>query len=201
MNSPPELLVRSMRGWFYRRLPAWNRGLFQKKIAGYERRWSLETHGFTKQGFMEVFRRKMLVGLPGGLFFELQAGDGLVGSLGHWLEKENPAWRVEAWEHRRIPAGVFSARRPQSVLHPVRKTKWIAGELNEFPAGITIRGSREASAVCRGLREGTLRPRWVGIWNPRRHPIWFYRMKKAGFRLELVYERMEFYRRRRAENG
>jgi len=189
-----------MRGWFYRRLPAWNRGLFQKKIAGYERRWGLETHGYTKEGFVEIFRRNLLAGPSGGLFFELQAGDGLVGSLGHWLEKENPAWRVEAWEHRRDPAAAFSARRPLTLLHRTRKTKWVAGELNEFPAGITVRGSREASAVCRALREGKFYPKWIGIWNPARRPVWYFRMKKAGFGLEMVYERMEFYRRRKAED-
>jgi hypothetical protein len=186
--------VRRLRAWIYRRLPVWNQSLFLKKLAGYERRWGLETHGFSKQGFVEVFRRKMLVGLPAGLFYELQAGDGLVGSLGHWLENENPVWRVEAWEHRRNPAADFFARRPQAVLHPVRKTKWRAEETKEFPLGITARGSREASAVCRALREGIFYPSWIGIWNPARRPIWYFRMKKAGFALEMVYERMEFYR-------
>lgn len=197
MTPQTQQLVRRIRAWIYRRFPVWSQALFLKRLAGYERRWGLETHGFTKQGFVEVFRRNLLAGLPGGLFFELQAGDGLVGSLGHWLEKENPAWRVEAWEHRCSPAASFSARRPQAALHLMRKTKWRAEDVKQFPVGITVRGSREASAICRALREGVIHPMWIGIWNPSRRLVWYARMQKAGFRLEMVYERMEFYRKAR----
>lgn len=194
MRFSGHQLIRRLRASVYRQLPASNKGLFQKKIAGYERRWNLEVCGFTKQGFLDLFRQKMLADRPAGLFYELQAGDGLVGSLGLWLEKEASPWRVEAWEHRKIPAEKFSVHRPRTVIHRSRKLQWDMAEKKKSPEGITVRGSREASAVCRALRRGTFRPQWIGIWNPRRNPVWFFRMKKSGFRLELVYERMEFYR-------
>jgi hypothetical protein len=194
MNPQTQQLTRGMRAWLYRRLPVWNQGFFLKKLAGYERRWGLETRGFTKAGFVDLFFEKVIADEPAGLFYELQAGDGLVGSLGLWLEKQNPPWRVEAWEHRKNPAEALSIQRPNTLLHKARKTRGLVEEGKKSPAAITIRGSREAAAACRALREGIFRPCWIGIWNPRRHPVWFFRMKKAGFRLELVYERTEFYR-------
>lgn len=187
--------ARLFRAWLYRRLPVWNRACFQKKLAGFERRWGLETRGFTKQGFFKIFRQKILASSQPKIFYELQAGDGRVGSLGIWLERENPSWRVEAWEHREFPAAAFARHRPSTQLHRDRKTSWANPGGETFPSGMTIRGSREASALCRALGRGAKGLKWVGIWNPGRHPAWFLRMRRLGFRLELVYERMEFYRK------
>ena len=53
---------------------------------------------------------------------------------------------------------------------------------------------REASGVCREIRAGQIRPQWVGLWNPTMRPAWFHRMRSAGYRLALVYQRIEFYR-------
>ena len=186
-------LLRLVRGWLYRRYPALSRGWYRKKLAGYERRWGLEDHGFTKEGFFRVFHERFLGGNRPGRVYELVAGDGLVGSLGVWVEGLGEGWDVEAWEHRPFPLQSFIKYRFQTKIHERRLINWSANERKSDLAGITTRGSREAAGVCREIRARQIRPEWVGIWNPTMRPAWFHRMRSAGYQLELVYQRMEFY--------
>ena len=185
--------LRLLRGWLYRRYlsvyPEWHR----KKLAGYERRWGLEDHGFTKKGFFRVFQKKFLRGNSSGRVYELVAGDGLVGSLGVWLEELGVGWSVEAWEHRPLPLFSLKKKRLEAEIHEGRLTRWSAKERKKDLVGVTTRGSREATGVCREIRTGQIRPQWVGLWNPTMRPAWFHRMKSAGYQLALVYQRMEFY--------
>jgi len=185
---------RALRGWGYRLLPRGNHPWHLKRRAGYERRWGLETRGATKRGFFEVFRKHLLREVAPGLWVELQAGDGLAGNLGIWLEQLG-GWMVEAWEHRQWPASSYRKNRPAAILHAGRLTSWAGANVPRHPRGITTRGAREASGVCRAIREKRIRPSLVGIWNPSRKGIWETRLRALGYRLELVYERMEFYRK------
>lgn len=178
----------------YRRYPAWGRGLFLKKRAGYERRWDLEEKGFTKKNCFRILHARLLRKLPPGRFLELAAGDGLVGSLGVWLE-EKKGWKVEAWEHRPIPQRFIRQYRPKTQLHIGRLTDWSSKETATLPVGITTRAAREAAGVCRAIRQGLIRPSFLGIWNPSGRPAWFHRLRREGYRLEAVWHRTEFYRR------
>lgn len=186
-------LIRNCRGWLYRRLPLWNGKWYRKKLAGYERRWGLEQGGLTKEGFFRILQNHIIATVQTGDFYELVVGDGLVGSLGSWLEQME-GWKVEAWEHRPIPRRNIRQHRPSTLLHAGRLTDWSRQEVAIHPAGITTRGAREASGVCRAIGEGLIRPALVGIWNPSRRPVWYRRMRRRGYRLELVWHRMEFYR-------
>ena len=190
--------IRSGRGWLYRRLPSWNTKLHGKRLAGYERRWGLEQEGFTKEGFFRIFQRRVLSRCRPGVFYELVTGDGLVGSLGVWLEELGVGWSVEAWEHRPFPLSSIQKQRPKYQIHEGRLTAWTEKERRPNPTGITSRGSRESTALCRQIRNGWIRPGFVGIWNPTRRPVWIHRLGRAGYRLEIVYERMEFYRKVRS---
>lgn len=186
--------MRQFRGFLYRLLPA---GCFQKKIAGFERRWDLETTGFTKEGFFKIFRKQFRLDQKAGCLFELAVGDGRVGSLGQWLETETPAWKVRAWEHREGMCRQFRHHRPKTEIHPRRIANWGREGRGMAPDAITTRGLREASGVCRAIRSGIIRPGWLGIWNPRRHSVWYRRLKREGYRLELAWQNIEFYRLRR----
>jgi hypothetical protein len=186
---------RSLRAWFYRRVPAGGSVWHLKRRAGYERRWGLETAGFTKEGFLGIFQKKFLRGLKPGRMVELVAGDGLVGSLGLWLERI-AGWQVEAWEHRKWPTLSFPKNRPSTRLHHDRLTEWTQPTAPKDPVGITTRGVREAAGVCRAIRKKWIRPAFLGIWNPSRVGVWEKRLHGCGYRLELIYERMEFYRLR-----
>ena len=190
-------LLRSFRGWVYRRIPPVHYEWSRKRIAGYERRWNLEVEGFTKEGFFRILQKNMLAKVRTGNFYELVAGDGQVGSLGIWLEREGGGWRVEAWEHRAHPLAVFRKSRPETKIHGERLTAWEDKERKVNPTGITSRGARESAAICREIRNGKIRPGFVGIWNPTRRPVWMHRLGRAGYRLQVIYDRMEFYRDRR----
>ena len=186
--------LRLFRGWLYRRYPAVSRGWYRKKLAGYERRWGLEDHGFTKEGFFRVFSEKFLGGKRPGRVYELAVGDGLVGSLGVWLGWLGEGWTVEAWEHRHFPLFSLKKMRLEAKIHEGRLTRWSAKERKKDLVGITTRKAREASGVCREIRNGRIRPSFVGIWNPTKRPVWMHRLRRAEYRLEMIYERMEFYR-------
>jgi len=186
--------LRLLRGWLYQRYPAVSRGWYRKKLAGYERRWGLEDHGFTKEGFLKILHKSFLGGNKAGRLYELVAGDGLVGSLGVWVEGVDEGWSVEAWEHRPVPLVSLKKNRFEIKIHEERLTTWSANERKKDLVGITTRGSREATGVCREIRTGRIRPQWVGLWNPSMRSTWFHRMRGAGYQLVLVYQRMEFYR-------
>lgn len=190
-----DSLLRRFRGWWYRRLGSFSGYDHRKRLTGYERRWNLETDGFTKQGFFEVLKSNILKDISPGPVWELAAGDGLVGSLGQWLEAEGSGWKVQAWEHRPDVANAFAGNRPATFLI---RGRWLAmhpkGETVP-PVVITTRATREASGLWREIRAGRINPVLVGVWNPTRRAIWHQRAKPCGYRLELVYERMEFFRR------
>ncbi|NCY21869.1 hypothetical protein EBX31_07925 [bacterium] len=188
--------ARKARGWLYRRYPAWNKALFRKKSAGYERRWNLEEDGFTKEGFFRIFQKRVLSKIRPGKMYELGAGDGLVGSLGIWLENSAMGWEVEAWEHRAMAASCFARNRPRTPLHRHRLTAWSDAERGPDPVVITTHGCREASALHRVIRYQGIRPQLLGIWNPTCRPVWFHRFSRRGYQLCLVWHRTEFYLRR-----
>ena len=187
---------RNLRAWLYRRLPSGCEIWDLKRRAGFERRWKLETDGFTKQGFVRIFQERIISKIHHGVWVELQAGDGRVGSLGFWLEQRSQSggWKVEAWEHRQAPFDSFQKNRPNTTIHRGRVTFWAGQPLAINPTGITTRGVREASGVCRAIREGWIRPAILGIWNPSRRWVWEARLRKCGYQQEIIHDRMEFYR-------
>ena len=186
--------IRLCRGWLYRRLPSWSTTWHRKKLAGYERKWGLEQDGFTKEGFFRILQKNMMAKVQIGDFYELVVGDGLVGSLGTWLERERGEWRVKAWEHRAHPLAAFCKNRPGTEIHGDRMTNWTEKETGASLAGVTSRGARESAGICREIRKGRIRPNFVGIWNPTRRPVWIHRLAREGYQLEIVYDKMEFYR-------
>ena len=186
-------LIRSCRGWLYRRLPSWNTKMHRRRLAGYSRRWGLEREGFSKEGFFRVFDQRFLRGIRPGRVYELAVGDGFVGSLGVWFEGLGGGWKVEAWEHRPFPFSLIQKQRPKVLIHGGRLTIWSPMERKKDLVGIATRKAREASGVCREIRTCQIRPQWVGLWNPTMRPVWFQRMRSEGYQLEVVYQRMEFY--------
>jgi hypothetical protein len=191
------MIFRKLRGWMYRRYPATGTA-FRKKLTGYERRFDLESCGFTKQGFFKIFQRRFGLNEKAGGLVELGVGDGLVGSLGQWLETETPDWQVWAWEHRESVFRQLWRNRPRTKIHLGRITNWAKDAPGMDPHAITTRGVREASGVCRAIRKGILRPVWLGIWNPRHRSVWYQRLWREGYRLELAWQNIEFYRQRSA---
>ena len=154
----------------------------------------MEQEGFTKEGFFRIFRAYFLKDNRSGRVYELVAGDGLVGSLGVWLEGLGEGWSIEAWEHRSFPLFSLKKQHFAKEIHERRLTRWSAKDRKKDLVGVTTRGAREAAGVCREIRAGQIRPQWVGLWNPTMRSVWFQRMRSAGYQLALVNQRMEFYR-------
>lgn len=180
-------------------MPGGGTAAHRRRCAGFSRRWDLEGRGFTKEGFFALFSEKILAGTIPGTFWEMAAGDGLVGSLGAWLERI-PGWKVEIWEHRKIPLAHCRRNRPQAIIHGGRKTDWdlpVGVEARVSPWGITTRSMRDATAVCRAIRKKQIRPQLIGLWNPTERAVWAVRLKAEGYALQLVYQRMEIYRFRK----
>ena len=186
--------MRKLRAFLYRRFPAWAGRAFRKKLAGFERRWDLEESGFTKEGFFGVLRDRFSLDQNPGLLLELAAGDGLIGSLGLWLEQSKSGWKVKAWEHRPGVLTKFRKNRPATEIQAGRLPSGQGGAGEAGVTAVTTRGVREASWICRAIRAGWIRPAWLGIWNPRCHPVWFRRLQREGYRLEVVWQNIEFYR-------
>jgi hypothetical protein len=188
-----KALLRRVRGFLYRAAPG-RAGFFQKKLAGYERRWDVEARAFAKEDFFRILCDRFGLCQKNGFLVEMVAGDGWVGSMGSWLEKPDGGWKIQAWEHRPEVLRQLRKNRPATEVREGRLTQWPTQARGEVPTAITTRGSREASGVCRAIRQNRIRPRWVGIWNPTGKPVWFQRLRRCGYRLEVVYQRMEFYR-------
>ena len=72
-----KAFLRRIRGFLYRAAPG-QPGFFQKKLAGYERRWDLEARGFTKEGFFRVLCDRFGLFQKNGFLVEMVAGDGWV---------------------------------------------------------------------------------------------------------------------------
>ena len=158
-----KLDLRFLRGWLYRRYPAISRGWYRKKLAGYERRWGLEDHGFTKEGFFRVFHEKFLEGKRPGRVYELAAGNGLVGSLGVWLEELSGGWSVEAWEHRPFP---FLFNSKTASWHPDsrRATDKMVSEREKKRSG--WHHNKGGTRDCRSLQGSPRRPDPAGMGRP-----------------------------------
>lgn len=158
-------LVRSSRASIYRLLPRGQWIWHFKRLAGYERRWDLEGLGFTKAGFIEILKYRVLKKISPGLFLEFQAGDGLVGSLGVWLETI-PGWRTQAWEHRPTPLQRLRENRPLAEIIEGRLTMSSCAMRLRNPVGISARGCQEASVICKAIRNKIIRPKLVSIGTP-----------------------------------
>lgn len=183
-------LLRSLRGWGYRTYPGWESGAHRRRLAGHGRRWDAEEEGRTWEGFCRLVWHKLLDQWKGALIFELAAGDGLVGSLGRWLEK-NQGWKAECWETRAVPSAQLRRLRPMSSLHSGK----IEPAISEKPSVVVSRSSRTNTILWKAIRDGSWNPELVGLWNRSGRDLWFRRMSGLGYRLALCQDRLEIYTR------
>ena len=186
--------LRKVRGWLYRRLPAGFPRFHRLRVTGFNRRWGLEDRGWTQEGFSRIFWRSLLGEKRGGRILELAVGDGLVGSLGRWLESQ-AEWEGEGWEDRILPKTQLVELRPRMRLWSSHG-EWQKSWEQQAPDLVTSRTHRTNARLCRFLRSTPARPRWLGVWNRYGRGLWALRLSALGYRLVLCQDRMEFYSRR-----
>jgi hypothetical protein len=181
--------LRDLRGWLYRRLPAGWPSSHQKRMAGFGRRWNLEAEGWNQEGFCQIFWEKALRKQERGKILELAAGDGLVGSLGRWLE-ENRGWTAVCEETQTLPLRQLQANRPQARCIRLEELRPACFDVD----CLTSRSGKRTSLIFRMMKKEGVRPRVVGVWNRSRRPLWSRRLRAMGYEPVLCQDRMEFYR-------
>ena len=189
MNRPGPV-TRRLRGWLYRRIPGFWPGGHRRRAIGHGRRWNAEEEGKTWEGFCRIFWERVLARRQGGIVFELSAGDGLVGSLGNWLETRH-GWRAECWEPKEEPAAQLRRHRPASRVH-ARPDEFS----HAVPDLVTARSTRSARLTLRQMEAGRWRPAVLAIWNRRGEGHWARRVGPLGYRLVFSLDRFEIYQRK-----
>jgi hypothetical protein len=183
--------IRALRGWIYRRWPPFLPQVYSKRMTGYGRRWGLEETGWTQDGFCQVVWEKLLLQKKGGIILELAAGDGLVGSLGRWLE-EHHGWSAECEESRVVPHQQLQKNRPRATSTRGMENLSVA----KIWDVVTSRSTVRSALILRVMRVSGKRPGLLGIWNRSGRPHWARRLQRMGYRPVLCQDRMEFYQPR-----
>ncbi len=189
-------LLRQIRGWWYRRIPAFLPGSHRLRVIGFARRWGCEERGWTQEGFARLVWEKLFGGRRHGRILECACGGGLIGSLGWWLEK-NADWSAVCEEHRNGALPQLRIARPGARVHSSLTFLGKAGadQVGDFDL-VTTRSCRDSSRLFRMVSRDADGPMVVGIWNPSGRDLWSRRLAKRGYQLALCRDRFELYRKR-----
>lgn len=185
--------LRRLRAWLYRRGFGVSRRAHQQRRKGFERRNGAEEMGRTQEDWMSFLSAHGVRPEAGAVMVELAAGDGLVGSLGSWLEDEGKGARCFLWEHRLIPFRDAVRLRPLARVMNGRLTNWERADLPGKPWMVSSSCSRQTSLLWKAIRRGSIRPPWLVIWNPTARSVWWRRARRAGYRLRWVHANREYY--------
>jgi len=187
------LLLRSVRGWWYRRFPGFLPGGHRLRGIGFTRRWNCEDRGWTQEGFAQLVWEKLLRGKRRGRILECSCGDGLIGSLGWWLEK-NAGWTADCEIDRGGALARLRVARPAAKIHSSLASFGSGGanRIRDFDL-VTSRSCRGTSRLCRMMSRDAGGPAVVGIWNPSGRDLWSRRLGKLGYRMALCRNRFELY--------
>jgi len=178
-------LAQDLRRLAYRFFPATPRCFYPARRRGLD-------HWATRCGqkpVAEVQRDFTLAWIEGlsGSFLELDAGDGVTGSHGVWLEEAG--WRGFCFEERQGASQLIRKNRPHARILDQRPVSW-AGD------GVAILLARRSESIRMVLREmpDRLRPRRVILQARDPQPEIFRAMNRAGYRLDHFIHDDEYYR-------
>jgi len=186
-------MLRRLRGWFYRRAWGESRNSHRQRRKGFERRCGAEEAGRTMEDWVAFLRGHGLVVPAQAVLVELAAGDGLIGSIGAWLEGQGTGVRCFLWEHRPFPIDEACRQRPSARVTKGRLVDWRVAELPEKPWLVTSCCSRQTSRCWQSIRQGLIHPAWMVVWNPTERPVWWRRARREGYRLRWVHHNREYY--------
>jgi len=175
------------KGLLYPLLPSWSAGLHTKRRKGLFYRWFPREALLCQTEQDRIFWEEFLHPDWGGVFWEIGAGDGVVGSHTLGLEMGH-GWRGTIWEPGNIPrqraAGVRKCR-----------VEGVPGEWKsqEKPDLLAIHRAEEFRELMKELAAGRLRPGWVVVANAAPDPGWTRRLEAVGYRLRLFIHDDEYY--------
>jgi hypothetical protein len=186
-------LLRKVRGWIYRHWPGSSREAHFRRRKGSERFRDAEKHAFTQESWVGYLRKHSILGEKNCVIVELAAGDGLVGSLGVWLEEKSRGVECYLWEHREIPFQEALRRRPTAGVRAGRLLDWGTTTFPNSPWLVTSRCARQSRQLWRAVGANIIQPKWVVIWNPSGRGVWWHRARQTGYQLYWMQQNYEYY--------
>jgi hypothetical protein len=180
-------LVRQLKGWIYSRYSSSSAKLHEKRRKGLFYRF-VPAEILTCQIEQDrIFWEKFLRPKMGGVFWEVGAGDGVVGS--HTLGLEiKCGWEGTNFEPHKHPS-LYAAK--------VRKCRMVATN-KEFgsekkPDLVAIHRPQEFPVIWERLDEGLIAPQWVIVENAQPDPKWCRFLERLGYELRFFFHDDEYY--------
>jgi hypothetical protein len=182
-------LVRQLKGWIYSQYPSSSAKLHEKRRKGlFYLNVSPEILVCQKEQD-RIFWEKFLHPQMGGVFWEVGAGDGVVGSHTSGLEIQY-GWSGILWE---------PTPRPRERAMRMRKCRVLgAGEETERESVkqldlLAIHRPEEFPAIWERLDEGLIAPQWVIVENAQPDPKWCCFLKRLRYELRFFFHDDEYY--------
>jgi hypothetical protein len=180
-------LGRTCKGWVYPLLPRGISGFHAKRRKGLFYRCCDAGVLECQREQDRIFWENYLHPETGGTFWEVGAGDGVVGSHTLGLELRH-AWHGSLWEPRAKPRQKAQTRR-RCQIHDVGDPL----AMTESTDLVAIHRPWEFPRLWESLRVRRLRPRWVIVENPEPDDCWARVLEGAGYRLKLFFHDDEYY--------
>jgi len=182
-------LVREFKGWFYSQCPSLSAKLHEKRRKGLFYLNVSPKILVCQKSQDRIFWDKFLRPQVGGVFWEVGAGDGVVGS--HTLGLEiYYGWNGILWEPNPLPRETATRMRKCGVLG--------AGERIERESVskldlLAIHRPQEFSWIWDRLSARVDRPLWVIVENAQPDPKWCRFLKSMGYELRFFFHDDEYY--------
>ena len=182
-------LLRQLKGWIYSQYPSSSAKLHEKRRKGLFYLNVSPEILVCQKAQDQIFWEKFLHPQMSGVFWEVGAGDGVVGSHTLGLEIQY-GWSGILWEPNPGPRGRATRMRKCGVLG--------AGENIErkFVTKLdllAIHRPQEFAAIWERLDEGLITPQWVVVENAQPDPKWCRFLKRLGYELRFFFHDDEYY--------
>jgi len=183
-------LVRQLKGWIYSQYPSSSTKLHEKRRKGLFYLNVSPEILVCQKAQDRMFWEKFLRPQGGGVFWEVGAGDGVVGSHTLGLEIQY-GWSGILWEPTPRPRERAMRMRKCGVLG--------AGEESERESVtkldlLAIHRPREFSWVWERLTARANRPLWVIVENPEPDPQWTRLLESCGYKKRLFFHDDEYFK-------
>lgn len=188
------MILKSFRRWLYRWLPSTSDSWHAKRRKGLKSKWSGDRVLECQCEQDQIFWEKVLQKKTGGTFWELDAGDGITGSHGVFLEEE-AGWQGVLWESGKRPAQTARKNRKSEVFDDRSPLPEALGRRSAAPDLLILRKEERLSQLGKILRTKSVQPTWLVIQAPcpvARVPRF---LEPLGYRMIWAFHDDEYYQK------
>ena len=182
-------LLRQLKGWIYSHYPSSSSKLHEKRRKGLFYLNVSPEIIVCQKSQDRIFWDKFLRPQVGGVFWEVGAGDGVVGSHTLGLEIQY-GWSGTLWEPNPGPRGRATRMRKCRVLGAGEETEQESVKQLDL---LAIHRPREFSWVWERLTARANRPLWVIVETPEPDPQWTKLLESCGYKKRLFFHDDEYY--------